>query len=145
MWAILTSMPSSSLTIHDVDALARQAADLLTTDAHLSIEETSRSNPYVYPDATGGDRGRWRITVRLGPNNSAVLGLDPATAPATALGQLITELAEACDHQFRGRAFPPCTGPGHPADVVVEERTVVLACPNGSHADVTLVPSVPPA
>ena len=130
------------LTFHDVDALARQAVDLLTPQVHLSIEETPRSNAYVYPQATGGDHGMWRVTATIAPGNCAVLSVDPRSAPAAALGNLIVQLAAACQHNFRGRAFPECPGHSHPADVRVDGKAVVLACPTGDNESRTLVPEV---
>lgn len=130
------------LTFHDVDALARQAVDLLTPQAHLTIEETPRSNAYVYPQATGGDHGLWRVTATIAPGNSAVLSVDPSSAPAAALGSLIVQLAAACDHNFRGRAFPECPGHSHPANIRVDREVVVLACSTGDNESMTLVPDV---
>lgn len=121
------------LDFNEVNALARQAVDLLLPQAHLRIEETPRSNAYIYPQATGGDHGSWRITVTIAPGNSAVLGLDSRSSRAAALGDLIVELSAACHHKFRGRFFPECPGHAHPADVRVDGDVVVLVCPNDEH------------
>lgn len=134
-------MPTRYLDFHEVNALARQAVDLLIPEARLTIEETPRNNAYVYPQATGGDRGLWRVTVTIAPGNSAVLGVDSRSSPAAALGELIVELGAACGHEFRGRYFPECPGHDHPADVRVDDDVVVLVCADDDRENATLVPA----
>lgn len=106
----------------------------------MSIDETQRNNAYVYPHATGGDHGLWRVTVTIAPGNSAVLGLDSRSSPTAALGDLIAELGAACGHEFRGRCFPECPGHDHPADVRVDDKVVVLVCPQSHRENATLIP-----
>lgn len=134
------AMPSGYLTFHDVDSLARQALDLLDPEAALAIEQTPRNNAYVFPQATGGDQGWWRITATIAPGNSAVFSVDPGLAAAPALAEMITHLAAACQHEFRGRAFPECSGHTHAAQVEVDGDVVVLACPSGRGEGTTLIP-----
>ncbi len=50
-------MTNGNLDFHQVDALARQALDMLLPDAELTIHETLRRNTYIYPRATSGDHG----------------------------------------------------------------------------------------
>ncbi len=136
-------MSSGYLDFHDVNALARQAVDLLVPEAHLDIEQSPRSNAYVYPQATGGDPGNWRITVTIAPDNSSVLTVEPQWPPALALANLLLELAAATHGEFRGRPFPECPGHSHPAGVDVAGDLVVLRCPADAHAVATLVPARP--
>lgn len=136
-------MDTGRLGFHDVNALARQAVDLLLPEADLSIEETPRNNAYVYPQATGGDHGLWRVTVTIAPGNSAILVVDTDGSRADVLGRLLIELAAACHGEFRGKFFPPCPENRHAAQVRVEAGVVVLACPDDAHDDVQLVPALP--
>lgn len=136
-------MQARYLDFNEVNALARQAVDLLIPEAHLTIAETPRSNAYVYPQATGGDHGFWRVGVMIAPGNSAVLGLDAQSSRAAALGNLIIELSAACHHKFRGRFFPECPGHDHPADVKVDGEVVLLLCPEDQHENVRLIPAAP--
>ncbi len=136
-------MPTRLLDFHEVDALARQAVDLLAPEAHLTITETPRSNAYVYPQATGGDHGLWRVSVTIAPGNSATVGVDPTSSPAAALGDLIVELGAACHHRFRGRPFPECPGHNHAAQVEVDGGVVLLRCPADPAAFTELIPQSP--
>lgn len=128
------------LDFNEVNTLARQAVDLLLPQAHLTIEETPRSNAYIYPQAAGGDHGSWRVTVTIAPGNSAVFGLDSRSSRAAALGNLIVELGAACQHMFRGKFFPECPGHSHPAEVKVQGDAVLLVCPDDEHENATLLP-----
>lgn len=136
-------MSTMPLDFHEIDAVARQAVDLLAPEAHLTITETLRNNAYVYPQATGGDHGLWRISVTIAPGNSATVGVDPAMSPAAALGHLIIELGAACHHHFRGRPFPACPAHDHVAHVEVVGGDVVLRCPADPAATTVLVPRAP--
>jgi hypothetical protein len=131
-----------NLDFHQIDALARQAVDLLLPEAELSIQETLRSNAYIYPQATGGDHGLWRITVTIAPGNSAVLSVDWAQSPADALADILAELSGAVHGTFRGRHFPECPGDDHPAEVSTEGGSVLLLCPRDGHQVGRLVPAV---
>jgi len=136
-------MQDRYLGFNEINTLARQAVDLLIPQAHLTIEETPRSNAYVYPQATGGDHGLWRVRVTIAPGNSCVLGLDSRWSPATALGNLIDELSAACHGEFRGRFFPDCPGHDHPAATKVDGGVVVLQCPDGRGENARLIPESP--
>lgn len=136
-------MDTGRLGFNDVNALARQAVDLLIPEADLTIEETPRNNAYVYPQATGGDHGLWRVMVTIAPENSAALVVDTNGSRAEVLGRLLIELAAACHGEFRGRFFPPCPENRHAAQVRVEADVVVLVCPDDEHDDLELVPALP--
>lgn len=131
-----------ALGFHDIDALARQAVDLLSPDAVLTITETPRTNAYVYPQATGGDHGAWRVAVTLAADNHTSLVLDAYLSRAAALGQLLTGLAAASGGRFRGTPFPPCPDHRHQAVVRVQDDRVCLDCPV-EHSSVTLFPVIP--
>lgn len=122
-------MTDDVLDFHRVDALARQAVDLLLPEAELTITETPRNNAYVYPQATGGDHGFWRIEVTIAADSHAALTLNPNQPAAAALAELISDLSDACHGQFRGRAFPECPGHDHAALISVVADDVVLTCP----------------
>lgn len=136
-------MRDDYLEFDDVHTLSRQAVDLLLPAAHLSIEESARSNAYVYPQATGGDHGSWRVRVTIAPGNSAVFTISPRGSPASTLSNLITGLSGACHGEFRGRPFPDCPGHEHRANVEVEGDLVVLRCPADGHENVRLLPALP--
>lgn len=136
-------MTADGLDFHQVDALARQAVDLLLPEAELTITETPRNNAYVYPQATGGDHGLWRITVTIAPDNHAVLTLNPRQPASAALADLLVELSAACHGHFRGRSFPECPPHDHPALISADPAGVVLICPQDGHRIEVLTPADP--
>jgi len=134
----------SRLGFHEVDALARQAVDLLVPEAELTITETPRNNAYVYPSATGGDHGFWRITVTIAPGNAAVLSLDPGRTPSEALADLVVELGEVTHGQFRSHYFPDCPGHGHAAVASPSGALVTFTCPVEARVVAEFSPALPP-
>jgi hypothetical protein len=134
-------MADGILDFHQMDALARQAVDLLMPEAGLTITETPRSNAYVYPQATGGDHGLWEITVSITADSHATMSIDPALSASAALAALLTELSSACHGTFRSHAFPECPSHDHPSSIHAETDSVVLTCPQTGRSVSILVPA----
>jgi hypothetical protein len=136
-------MTSRALDFNEVNALAHQAVGLLPTEAEFTIEDTTRSVSYVLPQDVRGDHGLWRVTVSIGPGNSAVLHVNASRSPVEALSDLISELAGATGGTFRGRPFPDCPGHDHPSRVAIEGSAVFLRCPVTERTTNVLEPDRP--
>jgi hypothetical protein len=110
-----------TLTAGDVAALARQAVDLFDPDLEIRIDPEDPVDPYRF--------GAHSWLIRTAAVDVYVTAAD---SYAETLARIIDQLSEhgSENELFWGRAFPPCPGHPHPAQVVVEEPDVVLRCPD---------------
>lgn len=128
-----------SLTDGDVALLARQAVDLLDPDIEIAIEPEDPVDPYRFGHQA------WLVRPVLDDHGRFAARIQSTDSPVAALALLLEHLADhsGASALFRGRAFPPCPGHDHPADIEVEDDLVLLRCPETDEVVTRLRPELP--
>jgi hypothetical protein len=123
-----------TLTDGDVAVLARQAVDLFDPEIAINIEPADPVDPYRF------GANSWRVVA--GP---ATVHVSSADSAAEVVAQILDQLSEYGSETERswGRAFPPCPGHPHPADIIIEEPVVVLRCPDTDEVVARIRPDLP--
>jgi hypothetical protein len=123
-----------TLTDGDVAVLARQAVDLFDPEIAINIDPADPVDPYRF------GTNSWRVVAGW-----VSVHVSSADRAADVVAQILDQLSEygSETERFWGRAFPPCPGHPHPADITIEEPDVVLRCPDTGDEVARIRPGLP--